>query len=207
MEQLSLLLEQLFFTASPALRLFVIFGSSFAEGLPVIGSILPGGTIALLVGTLAKEGFISVPLAIIMIGLGGFLGDSTGYFLGRRFKDTKWIRKLVGQEKHQSKWDVFDRHLVLIVIFGKLVPVVRSTPSIFAGVRNVRVQKYLLLSFVGSFLWAFAGVYGGVLLSNLFGPSSIGIILGILIVTGVVALVSNKRKKKRKEIERLQQEG
>lgn len=207
MEQLSISLEQLFFAVSPVLRLVVVFASSFAEGLPVIGSILPGGTIALLVGTLAKDGFISVPLAIIMIGLGGFLGDSAGYFLGRRFKDAKWLRKLVGQEKHQTKWDVFDRHLALIVIFGKLVPVVRSTPSIFAGARNVRVQKYLLLSFVGSFLWAFAGVFGGVLLAKFFGSSAVLIIVGFLVVTGIIALVSQRRKQKKKERERLQQES
>lgn len=207
MEQLSISLEQLFFSVSPVLRLVIVFLSSFAEGLPVIGSILPGGTIALLVGTLSRDGFISLWWAITLIGFGGFLGDSAGYFLGRRFKDAKWLRKLVGQERHQSSWDVFDRHLALIVIFGKLVPVVRSTPSIFAGARNIRVQKYLLLSFIGSFLWAFAGVYGGVLLASLFGPSSIGIILGILVVTGIIALVSQRRKKRRKKRERLQQES
>jgi membrane-associated protein len=199
MEQLSISLEQLFFSVSPALRLVIVFLSSFAEGLPVIGSILPGGTIALLVGTLAKDGFISLWWAITLIGFGGFLGDSAGYFIGRRFKDTKWLRKLVGQEKHQSSWDVFDRHLALIVIFGKLVPVVRSTPSIFAGARNVRVQKYLLLSFVGSFLWAFAGVFGGVLLAEFFGSSAVLIVVGILVVTGIIAFVSSQRKKKKKE--------
>ncbi len=198
MEQLSIYLEQLFFLVSPTARIVLIFLSSFVEGLPIIGSILPGGTIALLVGTLAKDGFISIPLSIAMIGIGGFLGDITGYLIGRRFKDSKWLHKLVFQEKHQTKWDVFDRHLAIIVIFGKLIPVVRSTPSIFAGARNIHVRKYLFLSFIGSFIWAFFGVYGGVLLAKFFGPSAVGIIIGILIITGIIALIVNRRKNKRK---------
>lgn len=198
MEQLSIYLEQLFFSVTPVLRMVLIFVSSFAEGLPIIGSILPGGTIALLVGTLADEEFVSIPLAILMIGFGGFLGDSTGYFIGRRFKDAKWLRAIVAQEKHQTKWDVFDRNLAIIIIFGKLIPVVRSTPSIFAGARKVRVQKYLFLSFIGSFVWAFGGVYGGVLIAAFFGSSAVLVIIGLLVITGIVALVSNQRKKKRK---------
>jgi membrane protein DedA with SNARE-associated domain len=199
MESLTMNLEQLFFSASPTLRLVIIFISSFAEGLPVIGSILPGGTIALLVGTLAKEGFVSLWLAILLIGIGGFIGDSAGYFIGRKYKDKKWLRHIVAQEKHQTKWDVFDRNLAIIIIFGKLIPVVRSTPSIFAGARNIRVQKYLMLSFIGSFLWAFGGVFGGVLIAKLFGSSAIPIIIGLLVLTGIVAFVSNKRKENLKK--------
>lgn len=198
MEQLSVYLEQLFFSVTPVLRFVLIFVSSFAEGLPVIGSILPGGTIALLVGTLARDGFISIPLAISTIAAGGFLGDMTGYYIGRRFKHAKWLHALVAQEQHQSKWDVFDRNLAIIVIFGKLIPVVRSTPSIFAGARNIRVRRYLFLSFVGSFVWAFGGVYGGVLIATFFGASAIPLIIGLLVVTGIIAFISNQRKKMKK---------
>lgn len=196
MDMLALYIEQGFFSAPLELRLLIVFVSSFAEGLPVIGSILPGGTIALLVGTLAKDGFIPVWIAIGIIGIGGFLGDSLGYAIGRRYKHTRWLRKLVSQERHQTAWDVFDRHIALIIIFGKLVPVVRSTPSIFAGARSIRVKKYLFFSFIGSFLWAFAGVFGGALIARVFGGSSVLIIIGLLVVTGIVAFISNYRKKR-----------
>lgn len=195
MESIALTLEQAFFTVSPSMRLVIVFVSSFAEGLPIIGSLLPGGTIALLVGTLSRDGFMSASWAISLIGTGGFLGDVTGYFIGRRFKNSKWLQMIVAQEKHQAKWDLFDRHLALVVIFGKLIPVIRSTPSIFAGARNIRVRKYLLLSFIGSFVWAFGGVYGGFFISKLFGPSAIIIIIGLLIISGIVALIANRRKK------------
>lgn len=195
-DTLALYVEQLFFSVSIEFRLLIVFFSSFAEGLPVIGSILPGGTIALLVGTLAQDGFIPVWIAIFIIGIGGFLGDSLGYAIGRRYKHARWLRKLVSQEKHQTAWDVFDRHIALIIIFGKLIPVVRSTPSIFAGARNIRVKKYFFFSFIGSFLWAFAGVFGGALIARVFGGSSVLVIIGLLALTGIIAFTSNYRKKR-----------
>lgn len=195
MEFFSTWMTDVFFGVVPVIRALLIFLFSYGEGLPVVGSLLPGGTIALLVGSLSESGFINPLFAIGIIAFGSFLGDITGFFIGRKYKHARWLRKLIDHEKHQNKWDIFDRHIALIVIFGKLVPVVRSTPSFFAGARNIRVQKYFLLSFTGSLLWAFAGVYGGSALSKLFGVYAVPIIIGILVVSGIVALFVKKRKK------------
>lgn len=203
MEQFSLFITDIFFSVAPIVRTSIIFAFSYGEGLPVIGSILPGGTIALLVGSLSASGFINPLFAVAVITVGSFLGDITGFFVGKRLKHWKWIKKFVGDEKNQTSWDVFDRHLALIVIFGKLIPVVRSTPSFFAGARNVKVRKYFFYSFLGSLLWAIVGIYGGNILSQVFGTAAIPVILGILIASGIAALVAQKhkaRKKKRQSI-------
>ena len=196
MEFITSTVTDIFFSVSPAWRIILVFLSAFAEGLPVVGTILPGGTIALLVGSLSETGFISPLTAVAVIAVGSFLGDSTGFFIGKYFKHIRWIKKLVSHEKHQTSWELFDRHIALIVVFGKLIPVVRSAPSFFAGARNVSSKKYLLFSGLGSLLWAFAGIYGGSALTRVFGPYAVPIILGILVVSAIVALISKKRKKK-----------
>ncbi|MFZ4499907.1 MAG: DedA family protein [Minisyncoccia bacterium] len=198
MEQFSHVITELFFTLTPVLRSILIFLFAYGEGLPVVGAILPGGTIALLVGSLSAEGFIAPLTAISIITIGSFLGDMTGFFIGKKFKHWKWVQRLVVESKHQKSWDVFDRHLALIVIFGKLIPVVRSTPSFFAGARNTKVLTYTGLSFVGSLLWAFVGIYGGNLLSRVAGSAAIPTIIGILIVSGIVAFVTHRHKEKKK---------
>lgn len=197
MEFITSTVTDIFFSVSPAWRIVLVFLSSFAEGLPVVGTVLPGGTIALLVGSLSETGFISPVTAVVVIAIGSFLGDSTGFFIGKYFKHVGWIKKLVSHEKHQTSWELFDRHIALIVIFGKLVPVVRSAPSFFAGARNVSTKKYLLFSALGSFLWALVGIYGGSALNRVFGPYAVPVILGILVVSAIVALVSKKMKKKK----------
>jgi membrane protein DedA with SNARE-associated domain len=143
-QEFSIALTALFFSVSPTIRIVLVFLSSYAEGLPIIGSILPGGTIALLVGSLSSSGFISPLIAISIIAMGSFLGDVTGFIIGKKFKHLKWLKNLAEHEKHQKKWDLFDRHLAVIIIFGKLIPLIRSTPSFFAGIRNIKTKKYLL---------------------------------------------------------------
>lgn len=200
MEQFSNIITELFFTLTPLLRGILIFLFAYGEGLPVIGSILPGGTIALLVGSLSTAGFIAPWSAITIITIGSFLGDMTGFFIGKKFKHWKWVQRLVVEGKHQASWDLFDRHLALIVIFGKLIPVVRSTPSFFAGVRNTKVRTYMGLSLVGSLLWAVVGIYGGNALARIAGNATIPVIVGILIASGIAALLTKAHRARKKRI-------
>lgn len=167
----------------PTLQLVAIFLFSFAEGLPVIGSILPGGTIALLAGSLSAAGFFSPIVAFVIIALSSFAGDMTGFFAGKRFREARWLKRIVTHEKHQKSWDLFDRHIAIISIFGKLIPVVRSTPSLFAAARGIRTRRYMLYSFLGSVLWAFAGVFAGNILTQYLGDRAIPVILLILVVS------------------------
>jgi membrane protein DedA with SNARE-associated domain len=197
MEHFSTYITELFFSVSPIFRIIIIFLFSFAEGFPIVGTLVPGGTVAILVGTLSNEGFILPIYAIIILSLGSFLGDMSGFLISKKFKNWKWIKNIVESEKHQKKWDLFDRHLIIIIIFCKIIPIIRSTPSIFAGIRNVKVQKYAVLSFIGSLLWAVVGVYSGNLLSKIAGKIAIPIILGILVVSVVSTIVLNLNKSKK----------
>jgi len=181
---------------SPVLQMLAIAAFSFGEGLPVIGSALPGGTVALLAGSLSATGIFSPYTAFIVIAVSSFFGDMTGFFLGKKFKEAKWIKKIVYHEKHQKSWDLFDRHIAVISIFGKLIPVVRSTPAVFAGVRGIKTRRYMLYSFLGSILWAFVGVFAGNLLTQVFGKNAITIIFGLLLVS-VGAVVYRQFRKSR----------
>ena len=162
--------------------------------MPIIGSILPGGTIALLIGSFSATGLISPLYAVCIIALGTFLGDMIGFLIGRKYKNAPWLKKIVFHEKHQKSWDIFDRHIAIVVIFGKLLPVVRSMPSLFAAARGVVIRKYVLYSAIGSVLWAFAGVYGGNILTKVLGKAAVVLILGLLIVSGLLFVFKKSKK-------------
>lgn len=186
------------FTLSPLLRDILIFIVSYLEGLPVIGSILPGGTVALVVGSLTQEGYLAPLLAVNLIALGSFLGDITGFYVGPKLLTYPWFKKFVQKEEHQKHWDLFDRHIALVIIFGKLLPVVRSTPSLFAGARNISKLRYFFYVLVGSYVWSFAGVYGGNILAKTIGAAAIPVIIGVFLLTGIGVFVGNKVKSKKK---------
>ncbi len=196
-ESFSSTITEFLLTVPQAVQLFVLFLFSFAEGLPIIGSILPGGTIAIFAGTLVKQGLLSPVSTSLVIGLSSFAGDMTGFFIGKRFKHLRWVRAIVENEKHQKNWDLFDRHIVIISIFGKLIPVIRSTPSILAAVRGINTRKYILCSFIGSLLWAVAGVYAGNLIEKFLGDKAIPFIFGVIVFSIVLVCVRILIKKLR----------
>lgn len=195
MELLHDQLVELFLGFGPLFKNFFIFIISFGEGLPIIGSFLPGGTIAILIGALSQEGVINPWIAVHLIALGSLCGDLLGFFAGRKLLHISWVRKIVYSEKHAKSWDLFDRHTALVIIIGKLLPVVRSTPALFAGARKMNVLRYSLYVILASYIWAFAGIFGGKYLSQLVGNALLPIIVGIVVVTIIISIVSGRRSK------------
>jgi len=195
MDQFSAFVLDTLTNIPPVLQIISIFIFSYTEGLPVIGSILPGGTIALLAGSLSAKGILNPFTAFIVIAIGSFLGDMSGFFLGKKFKNHKFIKSITSHEKHQNSWDLFDRHIAIVAIFGKLIPVVRSTPSIFAAARGIKTRKYIMYSFIGSLLWAFVGVFTGNTLTKYLGDNAVSIIL-LVLVSSVLVVISRSYFKK-----------
>lgn len=180
-------------------QLFILFLFSYSEGLPVIGSVLPGGTIALFAGSLSASGIIPPVTAVLIISGGSFLGDMTGFLIGKKFKHSKWIKKIVLHEKHQKSWDLFDRHIAIISIFGKIIPFVRSTPAFFAAARGIRTQRYVIYSLLGSILWGVVGVFAGNLFAQYFGTTrAIPFIMAILVLSILVVGVRYLLKRNKK---------
>lgn len=195
MEALNETIIEFFLSLQDTMRYVFIFIMAFGEGLPVIGSFLPGGTIALLIGSLSEEGFINPWLAVHIIAIGSLVGDLIGFFFGRYLLHVPWVNKMVYHEKHQKKWDLFDRHAAIVIIFGKILPVIRSVPSLFAGARKMNVFRYIIFVLIGSYLWALGGIFGGKYLTQLFGKNTILVILGVLVVSGLIAVLSGSKNK------------
>lgn len=198
MESLNDQLYTLFLELPNLLRYLLIFGFAFGEGLPIIGSFLPGGTVAIIIGALSKEGFVNPWLAIHIIAIGSLLGDLIGFFAGKKLLHIKKIHNFVYSEKQAKNWDIFDRHAALVIILGKLLPLIRSTPALFAGARNMNIIKYISYVLIGSYIWAIAGIFGGQYLSQIFGGSLITLIFAIIGITIIISFISYIQKNKKK---------
>jgi membrane-associated protein len=162
---------------------------SFTEGVPVLGSLLPGGTIAVLAGSVSATGFIDPRIACAVIAIGGWLGDMAGFYMGRYLRHWRIVQRILESEKFKNSWDFFDRHVALIMIFGKLIPLVRSAPSLFAAARGISLRRYVIYSIIGSVLWGVIGIYAGHTLAKIFGDRAIVFIAGLVILSIVLVIV------------------
>lgn len=88
--------------------------------------------------------------------VGAVIGWAIGLYGGRPLLERRgrWLHVTPENLDRAERW--FDRWGHLGVLIGRVTPIVRSFVSIPAGVFEMRLAPYTLLTLVGSAIWAFA---------------------------------------------------
>ncbi|MBB5236218.1 DedA family protein [Deinococcus budaensis] len=158
-------------------------------------------------GFAAARGDMSLPIVILMGVLGSVIGTLPLYYIGRAFGEerlVKWADRhgkwltLSGKDIRKAD-DWFDKHGTKAVLFGRMVPGIRSLLSLPAGMSEMPMPKFLIYSAIGSGLWASALAGAGYLLGENYdrveryiSPVS-KIVLGVVVVAAVVWFLRRKR--------------
>jgi membrane protein DedA with SNARE-associated domain len=122
--------------------------------LPLAGFLSGQGHLAF-PGVVAAATAGSVVGALVLYGLGRWLGEARLRGLIRRYGC--WL--LVDECDLDRAREWFDRHGGKAVLFGRLVPVVRSGISVPAGLERMPLGWFVLYTAIGSGLWN-AGLVG-----------------------------------------------
>jgi membrane protein DedA with SNARE-associated domain len=110
----------------------------------------------------AKIGFGAGAFVVMALSgaLGYLVGSIVGWWIGLRGgrplleRHGRWLH--LGPERLERAERWFDRWGNVGVLVGRLTPLVRSFVSIPAGVFEMRLAPYSLLTLIGSAIWAFA---------------------------------------------------
>ena len=115
-------------------------------------------------------GLGEVILLGIVGGVGASIGSSMIYFIALKLGRTallKYLEKVKVSEKkleRVEKW--FQKYGDKAVLFGRMVPVFREMISVPAGLLKMRIQKFLIYTFVGACAWSITmiiiGYYFGI---------------------------------------------
>jgi membrane-associated protein len=170
----------------------IIAGAVLAERSIFIGLVVPGDLILALGGVYASKGRLSL-VAVIAIGIvAASLGESTGYWIGRRYgmgviKRLPLIRRLEGPLRGAK--DYFDKHGGRTVALGRYATAAGAFIPFVAGVANMPYRRFLLFDVPAIVVWAIGiSIFGYVFGENLdfidkvlsrFGY----IVLGLLVVS------------------------
>lgn len=158
-------------------------------------------------GFAAARGEMSLPIVILMGVLGSVIGTLPLYYIGRAFgeerlvawadKHGKWLT-LSGKDIRKAD-DWFDQHGTKAVLFGRMVPGIRSLLSLPAGMSEMPMPKFLIYSAIGSGLWATALAYAGYVLGENYDrvEQYISPISKIVLAAVVVAAVAWFLKRRR----------
>lgn len=133
----------------------VVFAAMVLEsaGLP-----LPGETVTLLGGYAAGSGHLNLAGVIAAASSGAMVGDSIGYWVGRRagwpvmLRVGRWLRQ--SPEQMETLRSQFLNHAGKSVLLGRFVAVLRVLAGPMAGAVEMPYGRFLVFNCSGAVLWA-----------------------------------------------------
>ena len=138
-----------------------VLGAGLLIALETVIAPLPSEVVLLLTGVNVSEGNFSFLGASLITTTGSLVGASLLYAAGYFFNEDrlehliarygKFLGLTVGDLRKTLSW--FERYGSPLVLFGRLVPIVRSLVSIPAGLVQMNFAKFLALTALGSGIW------------------------------------------------------
>jgi len=129
----------------------IIFIAAMAETLPIVGTFVPGHTIIILGGFLAKLGMLRLEAVIVVSSFGVVIGDLLAYYIGRKFGYDFVIRYgkyfFLNEEKYQKTKDLVSEHTGKALIIGRFNLFTRALAPFLAGIYRI---NFLNLFFIPS---------------------------------------------------------
>jgi membrane-associated protein len=181
------------------LGIFAILVVIFAESGLLIGFFLPGDSLLFTAGALYATGVlpgnvpINIHLFVILLFIAAVLGDTVGYWFGRKagpriFK--KPDAKIFKQAHIQNAQKFYEKHGGKTIIMARFIPIVRTFAPIVAGVGKMEYKRFLGFNLIGGFLWTFGITYLGYFAGQLIIAAGVEIDTVILPIIFLIVLIS-----------------
>jgi membrane-associated protein len=160
--------------------LYVVLFIVFAETGLLAGFFLPGDSLLFLCGIYSEllmrdfslgSDFLNVSILATLVSGMGILGSIVGYWFGKKSGNYLFKKEdnLLFKKKYlyQSK-DFFDKYGTKAIVFARFLPIVRTFAPVVAGIVEMKKDKFMFYSILGSFLWSFTMIFSGHYLYELF---------------------------------------
>lgn len=146
-----------------------VFGIIFIESGLLFGFFLPGDTLLFAAGLLASKGFFNIGILLVGACIAAIIGDSVGYFIGRKIgpklftrEDSRFFKK----EYAFRAQHFFDKHGKKTIFLARFLPIVRTFVPVIAGVGNMRYRTFVVFNILGGIAWCLSLILAGYFLGN-----------------------------------------
>jgi membrane protein DedA with SNARE-associated domain/membrane-associated phospholipid phosphatase len=146
------------------LLIAVVFALPALEASAFVGFLFPGEIAVVLGGVVASQGRVSLGVVIAAAVSGAIIGDSVGYFVGRRW-GTHLLHGTIGRlpvirnhlNRHLESAQAFvRRRRGSAVFFGRFTAALRVLVPGLAGMSQVHYPTFLVYNVAGGVLWGTA---------------------------------------------------
>ncbi len=149
----------------------LLFLLIMAEGLPLLGAIIPGHIAIVFAGFLVSLGVLNIWTVVIMSIIAAILGDALGYYLGRKYGLTliNRLRPFFGlnQEYIDKICRLIMSHTGKSMILGRLSPITRALTPFLVGANRTHERTFWIFNIIGACIWVILSISAG----YIFGQS------------------------------------
>lgn len=174
----------------------------FAETGFLLGLIVPGGeTLLFTAGLLVSTGTIEVDIVVLVICiiLAALAGDTSGFFIGKKFKDRLYNKEDTWYYKKKYlklAEDYIVKHKRSALIFGKFLPIIRPFSPAVTGTTQVPFSSFFPTTLLSVVLYVCTFTLAGYFLGSQFPQLKdyLGYILPISILVALIPIIIQIRK-------------
>jgi membrane protein DedA with SNARE-associated domain/membrane-associated phospholipid phosphatase len=176
--------------------LVIVFAFALAEGGLLVGLFLPGEAPLIIAGVLAYQGRVHLAAVLLAASVGAVMGDSIGYWLGRRYgrrlEATRLGRKIGERRWEKSRAYVRERG-GRAVLFGRFVSIFRTLAPPVAGSAGMPYGRFLVWNVPAAVTFAIGLVMAGYLagsswhlVEDYLGRASLVIVIVVVMLAVVI---------------------
>lgn len=182
--------------------LAIVFALPALEASAFVGVVVPGEIAVLIGGVLAFEGRVGLGSVIAAAVLGAVLGDTVGYFVGRRWGARllggSLARRVIRQEHLDRARHYLRRRGGRAVLVGRFTAALRAFIPGLAGMSDLPYRTFIVFNALGGLVWGTGFVFVGFLAGAGWRraeriASTLGLgILGLIVVVWAVSRVARR---------------
>jgi membrane-associated protein len=141
-----------------------LFAIVFAETGLLLGFFLPGDSLLFTVGAVAGAGQLNIVWVNIILMAAAILGDTVGYWLGRKAGPHIFNRpdsRLFKREHLIRTHEFYEKYGGKTIVYARFVPIVRTFAPFVAGVAEMNYGHFLSFNIFGGIGWVFLMTMAG----------------------------------------------
>jgi membrane-associated protein len=181
----------------------LLVGVVFAETGLLTGFFLPGDSFLFTVGVVAGAAKLNMWVVLPLLMAAAIIGDSTGYFLGRRTGPHIFKRpnsRLFRREHLMRSKQFYEKYGGKTIVYAKFVPIIRTFAPFVAGIGKMSYGKFISYNVVGGIGWVALFTFGGYFFGSLpFVENNFSVVIIVIILISLVPVVWEFFKHRKKK--------